>query len=371
MREPYGLVALAAGALVAAEGVRTLAVFARHRDAPGKAYLGTMLTLFGVSLAFRAPEMTAVVTETTGAPNLTTFVRGVCSLGTVIGPVGLLGLGGWTWLRLRYGVAAVVAGTGALAWLAFGASLPPDKPELFGAVVWISGGVPGLAFAVFATRFAKIIRQSPSRVRRAGALSLVGSTSCAIGVAASLVAAVGGPDLTGGSVWRGLLVQSLGGMLIATGSWYAEAADLVAHFRGGVESKRVRRLWCYVEPIRQTMADRIPADGVPGREIIDIYDALLLARQQNCGRVRERASLVADAAGLGARERAEFLDAVELRSAVVRPRRPPSAVTSDRAGGLGVDLEEDPLDVDVAAQRAQVARLAQLVLRDRVVRRTA
>ncbi|MBN9743561.1 hypothetical protein DMP23_21200 [Amycolatopsis sp. A1MSW2902] len=166
-------------------------------------------------------------------------------------------------------------------------------------------------------------------------------------------------------------MQSLGGVLIATGSWYAEAADLIADFRRGLETMRIRRLWRYVEPIRRTMTDRLAAGGVLGREMIDIYDALLLARQQNCRRVRERASLVADAVGLGSRDRDEFLDAVDLRSAVVTPSRSLGAATSARVAELGVDLEEDPLDVDVAIQRAQVARLARLVLRDRVVRRTA
>ncbi|MGW4395151.1 hypothetical protein ACWEHA_07665 [Amycolatopsis nivea] len=188
---------------------------------------------------------------------------------------------------------------------------------------------------------------------------------------ASLVTAAGGPDLSGGSVWRGLLVQSLGGVLIATASWYAEAADLIADFRRGLESIRVRRLWRYIEPIRRTMTDQLAAGGVCGREIIDIYDALLLARQQNCGRVRERASLVVGAMGLGPRDRDEFLDAVELRAAVIRPRRRSGATTCVRMRKLELDRERDSLDVDVAAQRARVARLARLVLRDAVVRRIA
>lgn len=119
------------------------------------------------------------------------------------------------------------------------------------------------------------------------------------------------------------------------------------------------------------MTDRLHAGGVPDREIIDIYDSLLVARHLNCRRVRERASLVADAAGLLRRDRGEFLDAVELRAAVSGPYRLRRVVVRTPPGKLDLALETDPLDVDVAAQRAQVVRLARLVLQDGMVRRTA
>ncbi len=371
MRDPLGLVALATGVLVGAEGVRTMIVFVRHRDARGKAYLGTMLTLFGASLALRAPEATAIAGEVTGVPNLTIFVRGACSLGTVIGPVGLLGLSGWAWLRQRYVLTAVAAGTGVLAWTVFGWPRTPEGAELSGAVLWVSGVVPGLAFAVFTMRIRKVVRQASWRLRVAGDLTVAGCLVCSAGVVASLITVVGGPDLTGGSPWRGLVVQSLGGLLIAAGSCFGEAAGLVADVRRRLQNASVRRLWRYVAPIRLTMTDRLHTGGVSDREIIDIYDSLLIARQQNCRRVRERASLVADAAGLLRQDRDEFLDAVELRAAVSGSSRLRRAAMRAPQGKLDIDLETDSLDVDVAAQRAQVVRLARLVRRDGMVRRTA
>lgn len=366
-----GWVALAVGALVAAEGVRTLVVFARHRDAKGKAYLGTMLTLFGASLALRAPEITAIVTRATGAPNLTIYVRGACSLGTVIGPAGLLCISGWTWLRMRHVLTAVAAGLGVLAWIVFGGPRVREGLEMVGAVIWISGAVPGFAFVVFTVRIRKAVRQASWRVRAAGDLTIAGCLFCSAGVAASLITAAGGPDLTGGSAWRGLVVQSLGGALIAAGSCFGEAGGLVADVRRSLENACVRRLWRYAEPIRQAMNERLHASGMPDREIVDIYDSLLLARQQNCRRVRERASLVAEAAALGRRDRDEFLDAVELRAAVSGTCRLQRVVVRTSPEKLHVDLETDSLDVDVAARRARVVRLAKLVLRDGMVRRSA
>ncbi|MER6766352.1 MULTISPECIES: hypothetical protein [Amycolatopsis] len=357
--------------MVTVEGVRTLIVFARHRHARGKMYLGTILMLFGTSLALRAPDAITTTTEATGVPNLTVFVRAACSLGTVIGVVGLLELSGWAWLRLRYALAAVAVGTCALAWLAFGCSRPRGGPELLAAVVWISGAVPGLAFAAVTLRIRTVVRQASWRVRVAGTLTIAGCLVCTAGVVASLVTVTGGPDLSGGNEWRGLVVQSGGGMLVAAGSCFGEAVGLVADVRRRRENVRVRRLWRYVEPIRWTMTDRIHAGGVPSREIIDIYDSLLLARQQNCGRVRARAALVADAAGLGQRDRTEFIDAVELRAAVNRTCRRQSGAVPLEVCPLDLNVEKDPLDVDVAAQRSQVARLAKLVLRNGTVRRTA
>ncbi|MFE3173097.1 hypothetical protein ACFXPA_36025 [Amycolatopsis sp. NPDC059090] len=371
MREPLGWVALAVGVLVSAEGIRTLIVFARHRDALGKAYLGTMLALFGASLVLRAPEVTSIVTNATGGPNLTIFVRGACSLGTLIGPAGLLGLSGWGWLRLRYVLAVVAAGTGVLAWTVFGEPRRSEGVELLGAVVWIGGAVPALAFAVYTMRIRKLVRQASLRLRVAGDLTFAGCLVCATGVAASLVAVVGGPDLTGGSAWPGLVVQGLGGVLIAAGSCFGEAAGLVEDVRISLENASVRRLWCYVEPIRRTMTDRLHVGGVLNREIIDIYDALLLAQQQSCKRVRDRAVLVAEAAGLGQRDRAEFLDAIELRAAVSGSCR--FLGTGKRAPSekLNIEVETDPLDVDALVQREKVVRLARRVLRDGMVRRTA
>ncbi|WP_406635813.1 hypothetical protein [Amycolatopsis sp. WGS_07] len=371
MREPQGWVALAAGALVAAEGLRTLIVFARHRDARGKAYLGTMLGLFGASLVLRAPQATVIATEATGMPHLTVFLRGACSLATVIGPAGLLGLSGWTWLRMRYVLTAVAAGTGVLAWIVFGGAQVQEGADLLDAVVWISGAVPGLAFAVFTMRIWRVVRQASWRVRAASELTMAGCLVCSTGVVASLITVTGGPDLTGGTAWRGLVVQSLGGVLIAAGSCFGEAAGLAADVRRSLENLSVRRLWRYVEPIRRTMNDRLAAGGVPDREIIDIYDSLLIARHQTCGRVRERALLVADAAGLLKRDRAEFLDAVELRAAVGGACRHRGEGVSTQPGTLDLGVESDPLDVNRVAQRAKVARLARLVLRDGMVRRTA
>ncbi|WP_158242426.1 hypothetical protein [Amycolatopsis echigonensis] len=362
---------MTAALLVTAEGVRTLIVFARHCHARGKLHLGTMLVLFGVSLALRAPATATVTTEATGVPNLAIFVRGACSLGTVIGSVGLLELSGWAWLRLRYALAVVAVGTCALAWLAFGGPRPRAGTELLAAIAWIGGAVPGVAFAAFTVRIRMVVRQAPWRVCKAGALTIAGCLVCTAGVVASLVAVTGGPDLTGGSAGRGLVVQSAGGLLIAAGSCFGEAVGFVEDVRRRLENVRVRRLWRYVEPIRRAMTDRLHAGGVPVREIIDIYDSLLLARQQNCGWVRERAVLVAEAVGFGRRDRAEFIDAVELRASVKRACRPRGRAMPAEVQPLNLDVENDPLDVDVAAQRAQVARLAKLVLRNGTVRRTA
>lgn len=362
---------MTAALLVTAEGVRTLIVFARHRHARGKLHLGTMLVLFGVSLALRVPAATTVTTEATGVPKLTIFVRTACSLGTVIGVVGLLEHSGWAWLRLRYALAVVSVGTCALAWLAFGGPHPRGEAELVAAIAWIGGAVPGVAFAAFTVRIRMVVRQASWRVRKAGALTIAGCLVCTAGVVASLVAVTGGPDLSGGSAGRGLVVQSAGGLLIAAGSCFGEAVGLVEDVRRRLENVRVRRLWRFVEPIRRAMTDRLHAGGVPGREIIDIYDSVLLARQQNCGRVRERAVLVAEAVGFGRRDRAEFIDAVELRAAVKRACRHQGRAVPAEVRRLDLDVEKDPLDIDVAAQRAQVARLAKLVLRNGMVRRTA
>ncbi|MYW94194.1 hypothetical protein G3I59_27245 [Amycolatopsis rubida] len=137
------------------------------------------------------------------------------------------------------------------------------------------------------------------------------------------------------------------------------------------QEQGTRPAWRYVEPIRRTMTDRLDAGGVPDREMIDIYDSLLIARHRNCSRVRERASLVADAACLFRQDRDEFLDAVELRAAVSGTFRLPNAVVHTPLGKLDIAVEKDPLDVAASARRAQVNRLARLVLRDGMVRRSA
>lgn len=105
-------------------------------------------------------------------------------------------------MRLRYVLTGVAAGTGVLAWIIFAGPQVREDPEPLGAVVWISGAVPGVAFAVFTMRIREVVRQASWRVRASGDLTIAGCLVCATGVVASLITVAGGPDLTGGSAWR-------------------------------------------------------------------------------------------------------------------------------------------------------------------------
>ncbi|WP_033290444.1 hypothetical protein [Amycolatopsis jejuensis] len=350
------------GTLISGEGVRTLIVFTRYRRATGKAYLGMTLALFGVSVLLYAPQADAIVFGAIGVPNLMLLVRASCTLGVIIGLAGLIELSGCTWLRVRYAVVIVVAGVVLLAGLVLGTMRQPGDPRLLAEAFWISGVVPGLVCVVYVVRIGEVSLRATGRVRIAGLLTATGCLTCVAG----LIALAGTPGLASGGSCSALVFTGGGGVLVAAGSCYGEAVNLVMALRRRRENSRIRRLWRYIKPIRETMTHRPISGGISSRQIIDIYDALLLARQCSDGRVRARAALVAEAAGLGRPGRDEFVDAVELRSAV---RNPGAARTT--SGALDIRAETDPLDVDVEAQRAQVGRLARLVLRDGMVRRAA
>jgi hypothetical protein len=106
------------------------------------------------------------------------------------------------------------------------------------------------------------------------------------------------------------------------------------------------------------------------RQIIDIFDALVLARRATGARISARAHLTVEAMGLSAEHAPRFLQAVELRASVERGDERREMGGTDR---MDVDLapEPDTIDADLRVQCRDLADLGRLVLRDRSVRRIA
>ncbi|GAA3587032.1 hypothetical protein GCM10022222_84670 [Amycolatopsis ultiminotia] len=368
MREQHSGFAVFVGVLIIAEGVRSVVLLIRHRSAAGRGYLGVLLVLAGASVLLRIPQADATVTRLTGIPDLGLVLRGWCTVGTAVGSAGILKVTGYTWLRTRYVLLPVVA---AAAFVVVAARLAPNGPEGFVAgncAVWFCAVIPMSAYLLAAPRMVLIGRDAGAQAQVGSYFTVAGCAATGGGLAVAVVALdlpSGGHDLGGVQ----LMAHSCGGVLLVLGSCSGEVARALEVLRRRRERRRIRRLWWYVEPLRQTMVG-VPAGGVAARELIDICDTLVLAHQQNDDRVRERAKLVAEAASVPAQTRDDFIDAVVLRAAIE------NAGQQADGGGTAPETrakfeETEPVACHEPTFRAEIAALAKLVLGNRVVRRTA
>ncbi|MEW2507608.1 hypothetical protein AB0878_44830 [Amycolatopsis sp. NPDC047767] len=333
-----------------------------------------MLLLVGLSVALRAPELAAAVDRALDVSNASAMIREAVGLASTVGALGLIRLVGAVRLRLRYGVAVAAAST-AIVVLIAGAELSGVSTGRVTRLVYMGafGLYTGIVLGLCAVLLIRVARQTDPVVRTGISLTAGGFAASATGVAVALVAIVVPRAVPSSEGWWPLIIQGGAGALLAIGSSYAELAHWTSWFRRRracrTNRATIHRLWLYVDPIRQTMARRSPADLDTQREVVDIYDALILARHLAQEALSAQAELVAHAQGLSDATADRFVRAAELRSLVDGEDLEVGRVHQR----VNVDLEPDagPGSFDACAQRREVEELGRLVLWDASVRRTA
>jgi hypothetical protein len=370
-------VALLVGPAVFAEGARTLLVFRTHRGAQVRRHLGLALLFIGVSVVLRAPGLVRLIDQAAGVPSLAALLRSIAAMASTVGVLGLLRLIGAVRIRLRYVGVVVGLGAACMLWLTLAAAdREPSVPASASApgYVVISGVFTAGVLVVYIARMLRVVPTAAPPVRTGICLTLAGFAINAAGVLLALAGmAFPSAGLQAGG-WAPLLGQCAGALLLAAGSCYAETAHQFSSLRErrrcSAKKAVINRLWLYIAPLRRRMAPRPAAAGDTQRQIIDIFDALVLARRATGARVSARAHLTMGAKGLPAERAPRFMQAVELRASVEQGEEREEGRAEDRQD---VDLapEPDTVDVGLRAQCQDLAELGRLVLRDRSVRRTA
>jgi hypothetical protein len=370
-------VALLVGLAVLAEGARTLLVFRTHRGAQVRRHLGLALLFIGLSVVLRAPDLVRLIDQAAGVPSLAALLRSIAAMASTMGVLGLLRLIGAVRVRLRHVGVAVGLGAACMLWLTLAAAdREPSVPATASApgYVVISGVFTAGVLVLYIARMLRVVPSASPPVRVGICLTLTGFAINAAGVVLAL-AGMAFPHIglqAGG--WAPLLGQCAGALLVAAGSCYAETTRQLSTWRQrcrcSANKAVINRLWLYVAPLRQRLAPRPAAAGDLQRQIIDIFDALILSRRATGARISARAHLTVEAMGLSAEQAPRFLQAVELRASVERGDERREIGGTDR---MDVDLapEPDTIDADLGVQRRDLADLGRLVLRDRSVRRIA
>jgi hypothetical protein len=368
-------VALLVGLAVLAEGARTLLVFRTHRGAQVRRHLGLALLFIGVSVVLRAPGLVRLIDQAAGVASLAALLRSIAAMASTVGVLGLLRLIGAVRVRLRHVGVVVGLGAACMLWLTLAsADREPSVPASASApgYVVISGVFTAGVLVVYIARMLRVVPTAAQPVRTGICLTLVGFAINAAGVLLAL-AGIAFPraGLQAGG-WAPLLGQCAGALLVAAGSCYAEVTRQFSRLR---ERRRcsankavINRLWLYIAPLRRRMVPRPAAAGDTQRQIIDIFDALVLARRATGTRVSARAHLTVEAMGLPAERALRFRQAVELRASVEQREEHSEVAAEDRPD---VDLapEPDAIDVGLGAQCRDLADLGRLVFREPSVRR--